>query len=193
MSSPLAGPAEIPPPLPPPDVPSQPPSGLPGAPPYGTTHLVKNPWLALVLSIFPGVGQIYNGQPAKAFVFFFAWVFSIYGTVEIAPLPFSLLIPFVYFYNLVDAYRSAMLINARSQGGELVSPENGFESPAWGGVLIGLGLILLLNNLGWFRLWAFQRYWPLLLIAAGGLFLYKALRRRKDTGRRTGSGYDRSL
>ena len=28
------------------------------------------PWLALVLSLFPGLGQVYNGQPAKAFVFF---------------------------------------------------------------------------------------------------------------------------
>src|SRR6185503_12296782 len=129
MSSPLAGPAEVPPPLPPPDIPPPPPSGFPGAPPYGS-RLAKNPWLALVLSIFPGVGQVYNGQPAKAFVFFFGWVFSIYGTVEIAPLPFALLIPFVYFYNLVDAYRSAMLINARYDGREALAPESGFESPA---------------------------------------------------------------
>ena len=37
----------------------------------------KSPILALVLSLFPGIGQIYNGQPAKAMVFFFAWAGSI--------------------------------------------------------------------------------------------------------------------
>src|SRR4051812_27371030 len=112
MSSPLAGPTEAPPPLPPPALPSQPPAGIPPAPPT-EARPPRNPWLALVLSIFPGVGQLYNGQPAKALVFFSGWVFSIWATVEIAPLPFALLIPFVYFYNLVDAYRSAMMINAR--------------------------------------------------------------------------------
>jgi TM2 domain-containing membrane protein YozV len=142
--------------------------------------LPKNPWLALVLSAFPGLGQVYNGQPAKAFVFFFAWVASIYGAAEIHPFPFAFLIPFVYFYNLIDAYRSATAVNARALGG-LAKPESDdLESPMWGGGLLVLGLVLLLNNLGWFRLADFARYWPVLLILIGGGFLYGSLQRRRD-------------
>jgi TM2 domain-containing membrane protein YozV len=140
----------------------------------------KNPWLALVLSLMPGLGQVYNGQPAKAFVFFFAWVASIYGTAEINPFPFAFLIPFVYFYNLIDAFRSASAINARVLGGRPEPEEEPFESPLWGGGLLILGLLLLLNNLGWFRLADFARYWPIILVVAGAAFLYTSIQRRRD-------------
>ena len=57
------------------------------------------------------------------------------------------------------------------------------ESPAWGAVLMGVGAVLLLNNLGWLRLSSMQRYWPLVLIAAGGAFLYGSVQRaRRDGG-----------
>ena len=107
MSIPVSG-SEMasPPPLPP--------------PPPNYVKLPKNPTLALVLSLFPGLGQVYNGQPAKAFVFFAAWVTGIWGAAEVNPFPFAFLIPFAYLYNLVDAYRSAASINARYLGGSLV-------------------------------------------------------------------------
>jgi TM2 domain-containing membrane protein YozV len=139
----------------------------------------KNPWLALVLSLFPGLGQVYNGQPAKAFVFFSAWVGSIYGTAEIDPFPFAFLVPFVYLYNLIDAFRTATLINARAQGGLPAPEEEAFESPLWGGSLLVLGLLLLLNNLGWLHLAALARYWPVVLIVAGAAFLYGSVQRRR--------------
>jgi len=153
-----------------------PPPPHPGSEPV-SQRPPKSPGLALALSLFPGLGQVYNGQPSKAFLFFFAWVGSIYGAVEIHPLPFALLIPFVYFYNLVDAWRSASLINSRGTGAAV--EEDTTESPAWGGGLIVLGLVLLLNNLGWLRLASLQRYWPVLLIVAGIVFLYGSLQRRK--------------
>jgi TM2 domain-containing membrane protein YozV len=140
----------------------------------------KNPWLALVLSLFPGLGQVYNGQPAKAFVFFFAWVAAIYGIVEVGPFPFAFLAPFIYFYNLIDAFRSAGAINARVLGGLPEPPEETFESPLWGGGLLVLGLLLLLNNLGWLRLADLARYWPIVLIVAGGAFLYGSVQRRRE-------------
>ncbi len=161
-------------------VPTLPPPGVPLPP--ASPRPPKNPWLALVLSVFPGLGQVYNGQPAKAFVFFFAWVASIYGAAEINPFPFAFLIPFVYFYNLIDAYRASTAVNARAMGG-LVKPEDDdLESPVWGGGLLVLGLALLLNNLGWFRLADFARYWPVLLILIGGGFLYGSIQRRRDAG-----------
>jgi hypothetical protein len=119
-----------------------------------------------VLSLFPGIGQIYNGQPAKALVFFFAWAGSIYLTAEANPF-FAFLIAFTYFYNLVDAWRSAAVINLRHARGSRIEDEDAVESPAWGAALIGVGALLLFNNLGWLRLAALQRYWPLVLMAAG--------------------------
>jgi TM2 domain-containing membrane protein YozV len=136
----------------------------------------KSAVLALVLSLFPGIGQIYNGQPAKALVFFFAWAGSIYLTSEASPF-FAFLIAFTYFYNLVDAWRSASVINARYARGSGFVEEDTTESPAWGAALIGVGALLLFNNLGWLRLAALQRYWPLVLIAAGAAFLYGSMRR----------------
>jgi TM2 domain-containing membrane protein YozV len=169
MSTPLTGPESGgPPPLP---------QIAPG--PY--VRLPKNPILATFLSGFPGLGQVYNGQPSKAVVFFSAWVFAIYGTAEINPMPFAFLIPFVYLYNLVDAYKSATLINNRFLGGgAAAAPEDDtVESPAWGGTLIGLGVLLLLHNTGFINLASIERYWPVLLIGAGVVLVYGSVRKRK--------------
>jgi TM2 domain-containing membrane protein YozV len=164
-----------------------PPLPSPGAPPYSRPP--KSAGLALVLSLFPGLGQVYNGQPAKALLFFSAWVASIYFTIEIHPLPFAFLIPFVYFYNLVDAYRTANAINDHMAGGGTVPQEDTAESPAWGLSLIGLGLVLLLNNLGWLHLAALQRFWPIVLIALGGFFVYGSIQRQKGTTPDNGPTY----
>jgi TM2 domain-containing membrane protein YozV len=161
----------------------------PPLPPQPGTYvkLPKNPTLALVLSLFPGLGQVYNGQPAKAFVFFAAWVTGIYGAAEINPFPFAFLIPFAYLYNLVDAYRSAAAINARFLGGGAVEEDENPESPAWGGSLVVLGVVLLAHNLGWINLAAVERYWPLLLIAGGGAMIYGSMKKRKIAGTNGGT------
>lgn len=160
-----------------PEMASPPP--LPPAQPGTYVKLPKNPTLALVLSLFPGLGQIYNGQPAKAFVFFAAWVTGIYGAAEINPMPFAFMIPFAYLYNLVDAFRSASAINARFLGGGPVDEDESPESPAWGGTLVALGVVLLAHNLGWINLAAVERYWPVLLIAGGAAMVYGSMKRRK--------------
>jgi TM2 domain-containing membrane protein YozV len=147
----------------------------------------KSPGLALFLSLFPGVGQIYNGQPAKAFVFLIAWAGSIWGAAEVSPFPFAFLIPFVYIYNLIDAYATAAQINARALGGAPAADADTTESPAWGVTLVVLGLALLIHNLGWIRLEAVARYWPVLLIAAGAFFIYGSVQRRKGSETTDGS------
>ena len=160
------------------------PPGLPSAAPQGTfVKLPKSSILAVVLSfLFPGLGQIYVGQPAKAFVFFFAFVGSIYAVTQGNVFPFAFLIPFVYFFGLIDAYRSAEDANARYLGA--ASDERGAraESPWWGAGLVVLGLFLLLSTLGWINIADLGRFWPLILIVLGGLFLYSSLRKRGNGG-----------
>jgi len=157
-----------------PEIPSPPPP--PPAAGAAPQRSLKNPWAAVALSfLFPGVGQVYNAQPAKALVFFFAFTGAIYGTAEVSPFPFAFLIPFVYLFNLVDAYRGAALAAER----RTETLEDVAESPAWGTGLMVMGALLLFHNLGWLHLGALVRFWPVLLIAAGFAFLRGALQRRK--------------
>ena len=160
-----------PPPPPPPPIP----------PPPFYVKPVKNPAAATLLSLFPGLGQIYNGQPAKALVFFASFVGCIAGADD-QPMPFALMIPFVYLYNMIDAWRSATAINQRAAGGVPVPDDSGIESPAWGGTLVVLGLLLLARNLGWFDFAAVARFWPVLLIVIGAALLRGSLQRRSNGG-----------
>jgi hypothetical protein len=140
--------------------------------------------LALLLSLlFPGVGQLYNGQVGKAFAFVGAFAACLYIIVDAEPLPFAFFLPFIIFYCLIDAYRSAVLINARHAAGGAVEPEEAeAESPAWGASLLGVGFLLLLNNLGILRLSSLHRFWPVLLMVVGGIFLYRSVKRGKGAG-----------
>ena len=159
-----------------------PPLALPPAvAPY--VRLPKSPGLAAFLSLFPGLGQVYNGQIARAFVFFFAWVGSIYLTASGHEFPFAFVIPFVYLYNLIDAWKGSTAINARFLGGRTEPEEDaGVESPIWGGTLALLGILILFNNLGWLDLDRLARWWPLLLIAVGAYFVYASVQQKKKAG-----------
>jgi hypothetical protein len=136
--------------------------------------------------VFPGLGQVYNGQMGKAFAFFGAWLGSLFGAIQIDPMPFALMIPFVYLFNLVDAWKSASQINQRFLGGKEVEEES-IESPVWGGVLVVIGTILLAHNLGFIDLARLERYWPVVLIIAGAVFIQRSLKARKASGPGNGS------
>ena len=61
-----------------------------------TKHSERNPVTALVLALFPGLGQVYNGQLLKGLIVFFtSW----------------LVVP--WLYGMYDAYATACLINSR--------------------------------------------------------------------------------
>jgi len=163
---------------------SSPGAGLPPLLPAPPPRADKNPWVAALLAVFPGLGHVYLGLPAKAMVFFFAWAGSMWGAMNVDPMPFALMIPFAYLYNIVDAYRSAVGRRVRA-GGE--SEDAGFESPAWGGSLVLLGFVLLAHNLGWIDLASLKRFWPVILIVAGGALLMGSLRRRGNGHGLTGA------
>jgi hypothetical protein len=151
---------------------------LPAAP-VVSTPARKVPALALFLSLLmPGTGQLYNGQVAKAFTFFFAFAGCIWMAVSNDdPMPFPLLIPFVLFYNLIDAWQSASRINNRLAGNPALEDVDDESSPVWGGVLVAIGTLFLLRNLGWISLAFLSRWWPVLLIAGGITFLVRSNRR----------------
>ena len=161
-----------------PQIPAQAPPALPPAGPY--VRLPKSPGLAAFLSLFPGLGQVYNGHVARAFAFFFAWVGSIYLTASGHELPFAFVIPFVYLYNMIDAWKGASAINQRFLGGGRdLDEQTALESPVWGGILVVFGVLILFSNLGWLDLERLAKWWPLLLIGIGVWFVVASIQKKK--------------
>ncbi|MBI5282294.1 MAG: hypothetical protein HY858_11480 [Candidatus Solibacter usitatus] len=159
----------------------------PAAPPY-TAPTVANPGvspgLAFLLGMIPGVGAIYNGQYAKGLVHVLLLglmisITSSDSTGGLEPL-FGMLIAVFWFYMAFEAYHTArkrMLGEPVDEFSSLVQiqgPGRGF--PLAPVVLIGAGVLFLLNNLDLLRLRAVLRYWPVLLIAAGCWMLYARMR-----------------
>ena len=158
--------------------PALPPRPAQAGSPY--VQLPKSPGLAAFLSLLPGLGQVYNGQIARAFVFFFGWVGSIYLTASGHEFPFAFVIPFVFLFNIIDAWKGATAINQRFLGGkDERATDEGVESPLWGGSLVVIGLLVLLSNLGWLDLDRLAEWWPLLLIAVGGYFIYGSIQKKR--------------
>jgi TM2 domain-containing membrane protein YozV len=148
--------------------------------PAATTALPKNPWLAVIFSLlFPGLGQVYNGELAKALVFFAGFVGSISLVAHGNPFPFAFFIPFILLFGLIDAWKGATAINQRFLGGVPVEEEKVSESPAWGITLVVMGIVFLAHNLGWLDFDKLARFWPLLLIVAGAFFIKGSIQKRK--------------
>ncbi len=80
----------------------------------------ENPAVAAILSFFfIGLGQVYNGQLAKAVVFLILYARSIYLTFFIIGF---IITPILWIWSMVDAYRSSQKIN--QVGAARVLPSN---------------------------------------------------------------------
>jgi TM2 domain-containing membrane protein YozV len=144
------------------------------APAYQSAHK-RSPALAAFLSIFPGFGHLYNGEIGKALAFFCAFASCVFIIAEADGGPFfGLLIPFIIFYNMIEAYRSAERINLQSFSG-VATVDEPASNQLWGWSLVGMGSVLLLHNLGLFRFQWIGKMWPLLMIGAGVMLLRGSL------------------
>lgn len=159
----------------------------PAAPAYTQPPVAEpgvSPGLAFVLGLFiPGVGAIYNGQYAKGLVHavIFGLLISIISSGSahgMEPL-FGVLIAAWVFYMAVEAYHTAQKRRAGEPVDEFSSLINlhtrGSRFPAGAVVLIGLGVLLLLNTTDIIPLEKVLRYWPVLLILLGVYLLYARL------------------
>jgi TM2 domain-containing membrane protein YozV len=205
----------------------QAPPAQPGVRPVSGPH----PAVAGVLAGFLpfGVGQAYNGQYARGLVYLIAFIGLIWATTQgEGEVVFGLLLGALYFWQLIDAIRSASYLQAgqpapdpfgvdRLFGGGAV-PQSASPTPAAAPTpappavppaalvpldnspyttppvpgpyrdrqyprhqhsnvplgalaLIGIGVLLLLGNIGFVHLrWAWE-FWPVILMVIGGWLL----------------------
>ncbi len=162
--------------------------GVPVGPPTGPI-----PGLALGLGFIPGVGAIYNGQYAKAFVhvIIFGVLVHLVNQPEVRGYEalFGMMIPAFIFYMAFEAFHTA---RKRALGQSVdewsglfassaeIGPgqSGGMTSGARSGgalVLIAIGVMLLLSNLGLLSLGQIMKWWPLLLIGIGASMLVNRL------------------
>lgn len=155
----------------------------------------KNPWLAGILSLFPGLGNVYNGLYARGVTFFLLAVLAIYLASHGSDL-WGLAIAFVWLFNVVDAYRQALLINlgyaddpalSRRLGGAAAAREKLFA----GTVLLVIGVLELFDRFFPYYLDRLVDFWPLAFIAVGVWLIWKAVqaKNRAEGEEPTGSDY----
>jgi hypothetical protein len=169
-------------------VPAQPVSAPRPAAPVSSPPPVAEPGVspgaAFTLGLLiPGVGAIYNGQYAKGLVHavIFGLLVSILSSGSahgLEPL-FGFLIAAWVFYMGLEAYHTAQKRRAGEPVDEFSSLINlhtrGSRFPAGAVVLIGLGVLLLLNTTDIIPFERVLRYWPVLLILLGVYLLYARL------------------
>jgi hypothetical protein len=135
-----------------------------------------SPGLAATLGMIPGLGAVYNGQYMKALVhvLVFAAFIGLLSGNHPDPIVASgavLLAAFIV-YMMVDAYRVA---TARAAG-QAPSDFSGMHGGKAIGpfILIGLGLLFLLENFGLLNLDRLvDMWWPLILVGAGALLAWR--------------------
>lgn len=166
-----------PPPPPPPIAYVGQPHGLP------MSTQAKAPALAGVLSALPGLGHVYLGLYQRAAIFFGVWVVVI-SIADRVGGPLAMLVPFWWFFVLIDAVRQAKAINATgAPESNLVARETAIR--ASGSLAFGVFLILFG---GWFLLEKFVdidltfllSWWPLLLVFFGVWQVYSHYKVKQD-------------
>lgn len=152
-------------------------------PPPGSTIEGTSPGLAFLLGLIPGVGAIYNGQYAKGFVHvLLLGILATLASESSGPAEgfFSLFIPVWIIYMAFEAYHTAKRRQLGLPVDEFSSifPNTGGPStPVLPLLLIGLGVLFLLNNLEIIRIRQLVPYaGPLFLIGLGVYLLIGRVR-----------------
>jgi hypothetical protein len=151
-----------------------------------------SPALAFILGFIPGVGAIYNGQYAKGLVHavVFGLIITILNSAHVGnfePL-FAIFLAIWVFYMAFEAHHTAVKRRSGEKVDELSSlmniPGNAGGVPVGPVVLIGLGVLMLLDTLDLISFDRIARYWPLLLILGGAYMLYMRVEGRvRNDGR----------
>jgi len=142
----------------------------------------KSPFLAAVISIVPGLGNIYIGHYMRGFSIAAAMAVVILIAAEsrdpIAPI-FGMVAFFIWLFNIIDAGRMAALYNHAMAGREVMELPEDFKFPRMGGSIVGgaillvIGLIAISNTLFGISLDWIETWWPVFPIVLGGYLFFR--------------------
>src|SRR3954470_12973572 len=174
------------------------PSAAPPPPPIPDVDSLPNAGLATFLGMIPGVGAMYNGQFMKAVAHVVIFV-TLSMAADRADF-FGLFVFLFWLYMVIDARKTAKarihgeplpdMLGIGAMVGELRAPvvrsaagsvfqkadnlsQQRNKPPMAAIVLIGLGVLFLLNNMGLFAFNFFGTFWPLLLVAVGAYLIVR--------------------
>jgi hypothetical protein len=151
----------------------------PTLPPLLGSDASNNPGLALFLGFIPGVGAIYNGQIVKAMVqvLIFGSLLAIANRVgDPFDTIFGLGAAAFYFYMVIDSYQTAKRIQlGQPQEEWLGLGDFRMNAPLGAALLIGLGVLFLLDNFGIPVFENIGKYWPVVLIVIGVILLQRKI------------------
>ncbi len=141
-----------------------------------------SPLVAALLSIVPGLGAAYNGQTSKAIMHFtiFASFFQM-ATVTDGVAFFILGALGMWFYSIIDAYRTAQLMRAGLASGaeyDAITRRLYGNPLAWGATLVLLGIIFLLHTMFGIRL-PVREFLPIALVLIGIYMIFERTQRRR--------------
>jgi hypothetical protein len=151
--------------------------GQPSSPsPPPPSAAANIPVRAAICALIPGIGAVYNREYMKAVVHFavFAGLCIVAESIGI----FGLAAFSFYVYTVIDAYRSAEAILRRGDQPNVEGNEINF--PLWGGVLVLMGILFLLDNLGAISLRATIQFWPVILIFLGLYLIFSFAMAEKE-------------
>lgn len=164
-----------------PGIPNQPPGPLAVADPVtmSTPKARTSPGLAFLLGLVPGLGAIYNGEYNKALLHIVIFAGIILGLSsdlgDGLTAIFVLAVVIFPLYMAIDALRVA---KAKSTGESLEDPFEAWSKnrPVGPIILIGIGILVLLHNFGFFDFFRVRQiFWPLVLIIVGAFMLRNRL------------------
>ena len=93
----------------------------------------------------------------------------------------GILVPLVWFVQIFYTVQEARRLKGESAGGATVTapgPRSDKDSPLWGGILIGIGVLFLLDQFELLHFGEiFERFWPALIIVLGIQILLRGRRR----------------
>ncbi|NMB79907.1 MAG: hypothetical protein GYA23_12530 [Methanomicrobiales archaeon] len=106
----------------------------------------KNPFISLILSLVPGLGQVYNGEPLRGVAFLLGvflsagiCIFGFFGGLDFALLEIAIYLVVVTLIIWAGAAADAFIRAGRMNAGELpLTPANG-----WHMLLFLVGAIIL--------------------------------------------------
>lgn len=146
--------------------------------------------LAGLLSVMPGLGQVYVGYYVRGFVHAIV-VGSLISmlaarNVDEGGMPFvGIFLAFFWLYNIIDAARKASLVNLALEGIGTVDLPEDFKAPGFGGsiaaglLLVIVGSIFLSKTLFGMSLAWIEDWWPAAPILFGLYLLVRGIQHSK--------------